>query len=111
VRRENFAVRLRKRGHEVFLRYRDQKRMTNQRNVNGRRTKRTGRGASGKTPTDYWFQCKTISGCVFAEALANVRRNALLHDASEEAGQRSGNRDQYPEERREDQTGNRNSFE
>src|SRR5580692_4875268 len=50
------------------------------------------------------------SGCVFAEALAEVCRDAFLNDAAEEAGQRRGDGDQNPKEGREDQARNGYGF-
>ena len=49
--------------------------------------------------------------CVFAEALAKVGGDALLDDAAEEPRQRCGNRDQHPEQRREDKARDRDRFE
>jgi hypothetical protein len=51
------------------------------------------------------------SRCVFAEALAKVGRDAVLHDAAQEARQRGGNSYQNPKQGGEDEARNRYRFE
>jgi hypothetical protein len=52
-----------------------------------------------------------LSGCVFAEALAQICGKALLHDAPEETRQRGSDGNQNPEQGRKDETRNRDRFE
>ena len=51
------------------------------------------------------------SGGVLAEAIAEIRRKALFDDTSQKAGQRGGDGDQNPEQRRECKSYHGNGFE